>query len=601
MIRDIIILKRSGEVLVRKGFVKQGLDEAIFSGFYSALSAFAEELGEGGIETVQMGDVSFFCHQAEDILFTIAADKDYDPQIAQKILREITQRFMSKYGEVLSSGNSDPGTFSKFERDIGQLITESTPISGKESLFALPFALNGTHLKDKNLDELERNTKYVLDSGQELAVIHLLLEDIRQVNGGFKPLKEGCYEFLVKLFWPIWVEHSSDGRTLLIDGLKLIQPKIERGFVPPASRYNALLKVDSSREYLAVLEKLTEEVRTAARSTPIDSFVIPRELSQLLQSLSSLASYKEQFGAQLPSQLSKSQVVQEAKQFYQEATETHEEAASLWTQFLEEFKENTRIRRDQITAEIATFEEQYDIQQTTLKNEIDKVLTELAKQEEEENAKIDDWRLEQEHKLILKLRASLKPLEKQMSQQRTVLNKLLSEKTPADLAVNKFIEKVLGTLDTLSEFTTGFRDHSKAIKKAVQLAEKALSELSVEAKDRKSAVHKQFEALGKKEIDRLDALKAEREDRIKEAKERLVTLNSRASKIESLIEEHISFSKGQLEASEQYFIQSKTQIPTNHDTPLFVPIYVAGLKRLDGKTQIIVIPPLQVPSEKRDS
>ncbi|MFX1563636.1 MAG: hypothetical protein ACFFDP_10070, partial [Promethearchaeota archaeon] len=85
--------KRSGEVLFHKGFAKRGVDEAIFSGFYSALSAFAEELGEGGIETIQMGDVSFFCHQADDILFTIATDKDYDPQVAQKILGEIKESF----------------------------------------------------------------------------------------------------------------------------------------------------------------------------------------------------------------------------------------------------------------------------------------------------------------------------------------------------------------------------------------------------------------------------------------------------------------------------------------------------------------------------
>jgi hypothetical protein len=601
MIRDVIILKRSGEVLVRKDFAKRGVDEAIFSGFYSAISAFAEELGEGGIETIQMGDVSFFCHQGDDILFTIAADKNYDPQVAQKILKEIKQRFLSQYGEALKSGNGDSRAFSQFSKDVGQLITETAQISAKESLLAIPFALDGSYLKNKKLDELERDSKYILDRDRELAAVHLLLENIRQSNGSYKSLKEGCYEFLVKLFWPIWVEQSPDGQLLLIDGLKLIQPNVLQGFVPPASRYEALLKVESSREYIAVLEKLEEEVRTAARSTPFDSYVIPWEFSQLLQNLSILASEQEQIGVQLPSQLTKKQVTQEAQQFQNEAIATHEEAAMRWTQFLTEFKEKVQRWIERIKEEITTLEEHYDSQQIMLKTEIDKALTELAKQEEEANAKIDDWRLEQEHKLILKLKASLKPLDKQISQQRTTLSKLLSEKAPADPTVNKFIEKLLGTLDTFDKFVSDLRTHSKTTKKTIHLTQKALSEISLEAKDRKNEVRQRYKALERKEIDRLEELKAEREARIQKTKERLTNLDRHATQIESLIQEHISYSKGQLEAFEHYLLDLKTPFPMSHDVPLYVPIYIAGLKRLDGSTHIIVIPPLQVPSEKKDS
>ncbi|MFX1561800.1 MAG: hypothetical protein ACFFDP_00640, partial [Promethearchaeota archaeon] len=533
--------------------------------------------------------------------FTIATDKDYDPQVAQKILGEIKESFLSKYSKTLASGNEDARTFSQFTKDIEHIITKISQTSNRESFFTLPFTLNETYLKTKGSDELEGNKECVLDSGQELAAVHLLLENIRQSNGSYSQVKDGCYEFLVKLLWPIWVEQSSDKRILFIDGLRLIQPHILRGFVPPSSRYNALLKVDSTREYLGVLEKLTEEVRTAARSAPYDNYVIPKEFSQLLLNLSYLASYQGQFGAPLPSQLTKNQVIQEAKQFLNEAFQTHEEAASQWTQFLTDFREIISNWTNRINTEITTLEEHYDTQQTLLKNEIDKVLTELAKQEEESNAKIDDWKLEQEHKLILKLKTSLKPLEKQVSQQRTILNKLISEKSPLDPTVNKFIEKLVSTLDSFSKLTSELQTHSKTIKKTVQLAQKALSELSQEEKDRKSIIRQRFEALEKKEIDHLEAMKRERDDRIQQTKERLATLARHATQIESLIQDHISYSEGQLETFKQYLLESETPFPISQNAPLYVPIYVAGLKRLDGSTHTIVIPPLQVASEKRNS
>ncbi|MFX1541072.1 MAG: hypothetical protein ACFFBX_09870, partial [Promethearchaeota archaeon] len=233
MIRDVYILKRTGEVLIHKPFSKRGVDETIFSGFYSALSAFAEELGHGGIETIQMGDVSFYYEHSEDLLFAIAADKSHNAKDVKIVLTEVKQQFIEKYADLVADWDGNPLPFQKFTKDIELIVSAKPSIQGEASAFALPFALDGTRLKGKSLTDPEITGDYILDSRLELAAVHLLLDDIRRSENNLKPLKEGCYEFIAKLLWPIWVVKSPDDRLLLIDGLKLLQPQVERGFVPP--------------------------------------------------------------------------------------------------------------------------------------------------------------------------------------------------------------------------------------------------------------------------------------------------------------------------------------------------------------------------------
>jgi hypothetical protein len=289
MIRDVYIIKATGEVLIHKAFSKRGVDDAIFSGFYSALSAFAEELGHGGIETIRMGDVSFFYQHADDLLFAIAADKTHDTQTVQSILTDVKQRFLTKHGGSVPTWNGDPVVYKQFGADIEQAVAESRPTTPSESLLALPFALDGIRLKSLGLDNPALNGDCVLDIRRELAAVHLLLDDVRRTTSGLQPLKEGCYDFLTKLLWPIWIAKTREGQVILIDGLKLVKPAVMRGFVPPANRYEALLKVNTSAEYLAVMPRLTEEIRNAAQSTAFDVHVIPADFAQRLRALCLLA------------------------------------------------------------------------------------------------------------------------------------------------------------------------------------------------------------------------------------------------------------------------------------------------------------------------
>ena len=118
MIRDVYVLRRTGEVLVHKAFSKRGVDEAIFSGFYSALSAFAEELGHGGIETIKMGEVSFYYEHSKDLLFAIAADKSHNAKDVKIILTEVKRQFTEQYGDRLAKWDGDTAPFQKLTKEI---------------------------------------------------------------------------------------------------------------------------------------------------------------------------------------------------------------------------------------------------------------------------------------------------------------------------------------------------------------------------------------------------------------------------------------------------------------------------------------------------
>ncbi len=593
MIRDVYILKRSGEVLIHKAFSKRGVDEAIFSGFYQAISAFAEELGHGGIETISMGDVSFFYQHGAELLFAIASDKDHDHQAAQSILSDVKDRFLLEFTDAVSSWNGDPSVFSQFSKTIEEIVTASRSISIEEGLFTIPFALDGKKLKSFEEDELDPSV--VLDVRHELAAVHLLMDDIRRSRSDFKEPKEGCFEFLTKLLWPIWIVGTPDNRFVLVDGLSLIHPKVTYGFVPPINRYEALLKVDSSPNYLAVLGKLEEEVREAARSTPFEINVLPADLSHLIHRLCRVAKPDSQFSVQLPSEITRKQAEKEAERFHSEAIQTYKEAFQFWTEFQTYFKEDIQKWTERTETEISSLEEHYERRRAELKREIDQALTNLAKQENTAKAEIDDWRLEQEHKLRLKLKDTFTTIDQQITTQRTHLDSHLTNETPKDPAVEQYSADLLSTLDQLDTFSSELRTHTKTTRREIQQIQREITGIQKEVTKRLASVRSRFQTLETQEMTRLDELEEERQQRIKDTKERLGLLEERSQTIDSLIHDHIMYNQDQLAIFDKYLMTDGATLPTDLTTPIYIPIYLTGLQKQDGTTQLLIIPPLRVP------
>ncbi|MDO8055421.1 MAG: hypothetical protein Q6361_01030, partial [Candidatus Hermodarchaeota archaeon] len=439
------------------------------------------------------------------------------------------------------------------------------------------------------------NGDAIVDHRLELAAVHLLLDDIRRNTTGLKALNEGCFEFLTKLLWPIWVVGSPDKHLLLIDGLKLLRPKVARGFVPPASRYEALLKVDASPEYLAVMEKLTEEVRTAARSTPFDLHILPPELTQQLHHLSRITNGNEQFGVQLPSQMTHEQAKKEAGQFFAEAIETYREAFEQWTQFRNYFQTDVEKWKDRIQTEITTLEDHYATRKKELKREIDQAFVQLAKEEEAAMAEVDAWRLEQTQNILTPLKTSLAPIDQKLAEQQSTLKDHLTDKKSNTTDADAFLRHLSQTLDQFDSFANTLRNLTKSSRKEIQQTQRNFQELERQVQERKSEVRRGFEVREKEEARRLDDLEEERQLRLDETQERFNRLETHSTEIDTLIQQHITHSETQLAIFETYLLDPSTPIPTDSKTPIYIPLYLAGLKHEDDTTQLLVIPPLMIP------
>ncbi|MFX1541073.1 MAG: hypothetical protein ACFFBX_09875, partial [Promethearchaeota archaeon] len=228
-------------------------------------------------------------------------------------------------------------------------------------------------------------------------------------------------------------------------------------------------------------------------------------------------------------------------------------------------------------------------------------LTELAKEEEKELAEVDKWRQNQEKTILTPLQTSLEPLSEQISEQQTALEQFLEKNSGSKKGAETFISQLTQTLDQFNIFTTDVRNQSKETRKQIQQTQRELNDLDKQVQEKKHQVHHRFELQEKEEIKLLDALQEEREIQLQETQHRLNKLKDHATEIDGLINEHITHSNQQLEKFEKYLIENGTLLPTDTKTPIYIPIYLAGLKREDDSTKLVIIPPLIVPPSKHDA
>jgi hypothetical protein len=598
MIREVYVLKRAtGEVVIHKTFSRRGVDEAVFSGFYSALNAFAEELGHGGIETINLGEVSFYflLHKVDDILFAVATDKAHDAQDAQQILTEIKLRFIEKYQETLSNWDGNPAPFSDFSRDIEVVVAESRRAEG-EALFAIPFCLDSKNinLEEDSLTDLEMDSSLVLDSHQELAAVYLLAEDIRQSTRGLKHLKKGCYQFFSKLLWPLWiVREASNGRIAILDGLVLNQHAVERGNMPSTSRYEALLKVDTNLEFLAGLEKLQEDIKASPRTSPFETYLLKPDFSKLIRKLGGLASTKAEYAAPLPPKMVQSQSLHEKSRFYDEAVQSHVAAARQWDSFRTHFQEQVREWTRRIVNEFGEMQSYYETRRENLVQEIDRNLAELSSQEATAIKEAKEWWQGEETTLVERLRSSLEPVDSDFVQQRDALSQLIKVDPRVNPNATQFMDEMRDVLDTLDKsFSSELRDKIKDRRRLIQQSQKDLGELNREAEEKIANIRNEFAELVRQEKARLDALDQERDQKLKEIRDRQETLESLSTDIQDLIQDQITECQRRKALFEEYLLEPEALLPTDTVLELQIPFYVLGFQRDNETTHLVVVPPL---------
>ena len=187
-----------------------------------------------------------------------------------------------------------------------------------------------------------------------------------------------------------------------------------------------------------------------------------------------------------------------------------------------------------------------------------------------------------------------------MEQQSTLKEHLTDKKSNINDA-DTFLQQLSQTLDQFDEFTNTLRNLTKNSRKEIQQTRRTLQELDRQVEDRKAEVRRGFAAREQEEAKHLDELEEERQLRLDETQERLDLLETHSTEIDTLIQQHITHSETQLATFEMYLLDPSTPIPTDVKTPIYIPIYLAGLKHEDDTTKLLVIPPLMIPPTKQVS
>ena len=103
MIRNLVILDKNGRSLLSANFGEchsYGDNDALISGFISAIYMFSKTLHADAVNDVELGPISFMLVSQGDLIFALSAD-DKDEPTNRATLRQIVNLFISRYGSVL--------------------------------------------------------------------------------------------------------------------------------------------------------------------------------------------------------------------------------------------------------------------------------------------------------------------------------------------------------------------------------------------------------------------------------------------------------------------------------------------------------------------
>lgn len=99
-------------------------NQDLVSGFLTALKDFSVEFskGSGELKIIDMQVFYLLLVFKQGILCTAAADKNDDAKITYKVLSEVIDRFIEKYGQIMDNWSGDVRMFKEFESVIDNVL-----------------------------------------------------------------------------------------------------------------------------------------------------------------------------------------------------------------------------------------------------------------------------------------------------------------------------------------------------------------------------------------------------------------------------------------------------------------------------------------------
>jgi hypothetical protein len=119
-------LKRTGESLLHGYYGSIEVDESLITGFLSAISSFAEEIGAENVESLVMKNMKFVygleTSTPDPIIFAVCVDREEDSKKIEFVLRKIKDKFMEAHRTDVEEYTGDLSVFKAFNKEMDDII-----------------------------------------------------------------------------------------------------------------------------------------------------------------------------------------------------------------------------------------------------------------------------------------------------------------------------------------------------------------------------------------------------------------------------------------------------------------------------------------------
>ena len=196
MIHSVYIIKKTGECLFSRIYDKNGVDEALISGFLSAMQSFVSEISGDYIRTLKTGNVKFVYNLAKDLIFVFCVDLDEDEEKLRTKIDRTQSVFLNEFSGVVEGWDGQTSIFEPFKAAVDDIVTDLVKVS------VIGFGGVG------------KTTILKLIMKEEVPVQHIptIAVDIKDLNGIKSPAKVVMWDFAgqqrFESLWDVMIKGS---------------------------------------------------------------------------------------------------------------------------------------------------------------------------------------------------------------------------------------------------------------------------------------------------------------------------------------------------------------------------------------------------------
>ena len=127
------ILKVDGTCLIQRKYGSLEVDEALISGFITAINTFAEQIIQRQVDEIVMGDLKFiYSRSSLDVIYAVCADSKTSSEEIKEVFDQVDEKFIEMYQKTFNDDVlKDNSIFKEFIPSLDTLVQKM--IADKEA------------------------------------------------------------------------------------------------------------------------------------------------------------------------------------------------------------------------------------------------------------------------------------------------------------------------------------------------------------------------------------------------------------------------------------------------------------------------------------